>query len=188
MELACSWQKKASACCSPTFSRSDTNSILACLFPSLGVVVPGSSRLTCCFLPCLRSSFSVSFVGKFLKRNERGNDSTPVRFTNVFVKNIDPEVTEAQLSEAFQSVGRITNAVIMRDEAGNSKGFGFVNYDTPEEVNRGQGNKCFLKAQQSLCLLHGSWAGRADAFPLAAAYCDSMCSGLWPSHGRLSDL
>lgn len=71
------------------------------------------------------------FVGKFQKRVERQGDG-PGRFTNVFVKNLDPDVTDEMLSEKFAEVGIITNAVVMRDERGNSKGFGFVNFQDAE--------------------------------------------------------
>lgn len=73
-------------------------------------------------------SCAYRFVGKFLKRMERSGDG-PGRFTNVFVKNLDPETTEEQLSKHFSEAGAITNAVIMRDDKGDSKGFGFVNFE-----------------------------------------------------------
>eukprot|EP00271_Cylindrocystis_brebissonii_P017186 TRINITY_DN435_c0_g3_i1.p1 TRINITY_DN435_c0_g3~~TRINITY_DN435_c0_g3_i1.p1 ORF type:complete len:843 (-),score=229.42 TRINITY_DN435_c0_g3_i1:989-3517(-) len=72
------------------------------------------------------------FVGKFLKKSERGSDSTQAKFTNIFVKNLDVEVTEETLHAKFLEAGEITNLVIMRDEHGASRGFGFVNYKSPE--------------------------------------------------------
>ncbi|CAI7786200.1 unnamed protein product [Closterium sp. NIES-53] len=71
------------------------------------------------------------FVGKFLKRGERDSDGQQARFTNVFVRNLAPDVTEEQLSARFSEIGPITNAVVMRDDAGASKGFGFVNFQDP---------------------------------------------------------
>eukprot|EP00475_Leptophrys_vorax_P022590 TRINITY_DN3076_c0_g1_i1.p2 TRINITY_DN3076_c0_g1~~TRINITY_DN3076_c0_g1_i1.p2 ORF type:complete len:642 (-),score=55.01 TRINITY_DN3076_c0_g1_i1:177-2102(-) len=71
------------------------------------------------------------FVGKFLKKNERDSDSSQPRFTNCFIKNLDTEVSDDELAAKFREVGPITNAVVMRDEAGKSKGFGFVNYEDP---------------------------------------------------------
>ena len=91
-----------------------------------------SSCLNLVLPPSLPPSLLRSFVGRFQKRSERSNDQSSVRFTNVFVKNLDADINEAQLTEAFSSVGRITNAVIMRDETGASRGFGFVNYETAE--------------------------------------------------------
>eukprot|EP00271_Cylindrocystis_brebissonii_P011619 TRINITY_DN29496_c0_g1_i1.p1 TRINITY_DN29496_c0_g1~~TRINITY_DN29496_c0_g1_i1.p1 ORF type:complete len:779 (+),score=217.99 TRINITY_DN29496_c0_g1_i1:291-2627(+) len=74
------------------------------------------------------------FVGKFLKKSERDPDQTQHRFTNIFVKNLDLEVTEETLQEKFGEVGKITNLVIMRDEMGKSRGFGFVNYENPDSA------------------------------------------------------
>ena len=43
--------------------------------------------------------------------------------------------TEA-LKEAFQSAGDIVSAVVMRDQAGASRGFGFVNFEKPEAADK----------------------------------------------------
>jgi polyadenylate-binding protein len=54
------------------------------------------------------------------------------RFTNVFVKNLADDTTEAILRTEFEAFGNITNLVVMFDEAGKTKGFGFVNFDSAE--------------------------------------------------------
>lgn len=56
--------------------------------------------------------------------------------SNVYVKNIDDDVTDEELIEHFSQCGTITSAKIMRDEKGISKGFGFVCFSTPEEGNK----------------------------------------------------
>ncbi|XP_016651638.1 PREDICTED: polyadenylate-binding protein 7 isoform X1 [Prunus mume] len=56
--------------------------------------------------------------------------------SNVYVKNIDDDVTDEELVEHFSQCGTITSAKIMRDEKGISKGFGFVCFSTPEEGNK----------------------------------------------------
>ncbi len=43
--------------------------------------------------------------------------------------------TEA-LKEAFQDAGDIVSAVVMRDQAGTSRGFGFVNFEKPEAADK----------------------------------------------------
>lgn len=73
------------------------------------------------------------YVGPFLRRAERAADSE-TRFTNVFVKNLSETVDEDALCRAFGDLGVVASAVIMRDEAGTSKGFGFVNMETPEQA------------------------------------------------------
>eukprot|EP01027_Heterolobosea_sp_BB2_P020585 GEZU01029372.1.p1 GENE.GEZU01029372.1~~GEZU01029372.1.p1 ORF type:complete len:643 (+),score=263.82 GEZU01029372.1:191-2119(+) len=73
------------------------------------------------------------YVGPFIRKSERdsaGNNEK--KFTNVFIKNLDENVTEQQLLDAFGVHGKITKGAIMYDENGKSKGFGFVNYETPE--------------------------------------------------------
>jgi len=72
------------------------------------------------------------YVGPFLKKGERPSDEKEPKFTNVFVKNLADDTTEAILRTEFESFGNITNLVVMFDEAGKTKGFGFVNFDTAE--------------------------------------------------------
>lgn len=55
---------------------------------------------------------------------------------NLYVKNVDDAVDDAQLMQAFAAYGNITSAKIMRDETGRSKGFGFVCFSTPEEATK----------------------------------------------------
>eukprot|EP00897_Mesotaenium_endlicherianum_P011020 jgi/Mesen1/9947/ME000071S09364 len=74
------------------------------------------------------------FVGKFLKKSERDETGAVSKFTNIYVKNLDTDVTEEALKEKFETFGSIANLIVMRDESGNSKGFGFVNYDNPDSA------------------------------------------------------
>lgn len=53
---------------------------------------------------------------------------------NLFVKNLDPQVTDDMLREAFSKFGTITSAKVMRDDAKNSKGFGFVSFAFSDEA------------------------------------------------------
>jgi polyadenylate-binding protein len=72
------------------------------------------------------------YVGPFLKKGERPSDEKEPKFTNVFVKNLADDTTEAILRTEFEAFGNITNLVVMFDEAGKTKGFGFVNFDSAE--------------------------------------------------------
>ncbi|CAA0842927.1 Polyadenylate-binding protein 7 [Striga hermonthica] len=56
--------------------------------------------------------------------------------SNVYVKNIDDDVTDDELKQHFSKCGTITSEKIMRDDKGVSKGFGFVCFSTPEEANK----------------------------------------------------
>lgn len=90
----------------------------------------------------------VMFVGRAQKRRERSEQlkqqheaieqekMNKYQGVNVFVKNLDDSVDDAKLREEFSPYGEITSLIIMKDEAGKSKGFGFVCFSTPEEANK----------------------------------------------------
>ena len=48
------------------------------------------------------------------------------QFTNLYVKNLAPGVTDEQLNAAFAKYGEITSAKVRMDENGQPMGFGFV--------------------------------------------------------------
>lgn len=56
--------------------------------------------------------------------------------SNIYVKNIDDNVSDEGLRDHFSACGTITSAKVMRDDKGISKGFGFVCFSTPEEANK----------------------------------------------------
>lgn len=49
---------------------------------------------------------------------------------------MDLDVTEALLKEKFSSFGKIISLAIAKDEKGFSKGFGFMNYENPDDARR----------------------------------------------------
>jgi polyadenylate-binding protein len=73
------------------------------------------------------------FVGPFLRRAER-DPSDELKFTNIFVKNLPTEVDEEALEKMFAEFGKVSSTIIMKDDEGTSKGFGFVNMETPEQA------------------------------------------------------
>ena len=66
------------------------------------------------------------------------------QFTNLYVKNIDPELSQEDFEKLFTNFGNVTSALLSVDEEGKSRGFGFVNYEKHEE------------AQQAVDALHDS--------------------------------
>lgn len=62
-------------------------------------------------------------------------NSAPRPNTNLYIKNIDESIPEADLRHTFESYGEITSTkVVMDPMTGRSRGFGFVNYKSPEQA------------------------------------------------------
>lgn len=55
---------------------------------------------------------------------------------NLYVKNLEDGIDDQRLQTEFSSFGTITSAKVMSDEKGQSKGFGFVCFSTPEEATK----------------------------------------------------
>ncbi|KAL3159783.1 hypothetical protein ABBQ38_010189 [Trebouxia sp. C0009 RCD-2024] len=73
------------------------------------------------------------YVGPFKRREDR--DTGVDKFTNLYVKNLDESVTDDTLQEVFGEIGTLSSAIVMKDEEGKSKGFGFVNYEKSEDAH-----------------------------------------------------
>lgn len=71
------------------------------------------------------------YVGPFQRRNERRSAS---EWTNCYTKNLPVEWDEPKLTEVFAAHGNVTSVIIKRNDDGSSKGFGFVNFEKPEEA------------------------------------------------------
>ena len=78
--------------------------------------------------------FMYSFVDKFMPCNEHMRDGPSQHFTDLYVKNFGEDFGEEQMRELFLPFGTINRLVVMKDEAGQSKGFGFVSYDSHESA------------------------------------------------------
>jgi polyadenylate-binding protein len=79
------------------------------------------------------------FVGRFMTRKERmetlGHPAT--RFTNIYVKNfLDAQISDEEFEALFTPYGKIVSCVIMKDENGKSRGFGFVSFETHEDSKK----------------------------------------------------
>ncbi|KAK7357157.1 hypothetical protein VNO80_16440 [Phaseolus coccineus] len=72
------------------------------------------------------------YVGLFVRRQARTNGSP--KFTNVYVKNFSETFTDDDLTKLFGPYGTITSATLMKDMNGKSRGFGFVNFQSPDSA------------------------------------------------------
>ncbi|KAJ6369223.1 hypothetical protein OIU78_001561 [Salix suchowensis] len=83
-------------------------------------------------------SKGICYVSRFISRSERFQANSGAIYTNLYVKNLDSEVTEDILRDKFSQFGEITSLLISKDENGVSKGFGFVNFEHSNDAKRAE--------------------------------------------------
>ncbi|CAK5277399.1 unnamed protein product [Mycena citricolor] len=78
------------------------------------------------------------YVGHHISRKERQSkmDEMKAQFTNLYIKNLDPSVTQEEFEQLFTPFGPVTSAIVQFGEDGQSKGFGFVNYENHEDAQK----------------------------------------------------
>jgi len=106
------------------------------------------------------------YVGKFRSRKENLK-MLETSWTNVYVKDLSPEVTDADLKQKFAEAcdndpSHITSCVVMSKPDGSSKGFGFVNYDNHPYAQKAVEtlNGTILKGKAIWCGRHQKKAER----------------------------
>lgn len=76
------------------------------------------------------------YVGPFLQRDCTNEKAM---FTDIYVKNLSKSLTDEELNKIFREFGPTTSCVIIRDGEvlqGKSKGYGFVNFENPEDAEK----------------------------------------------------
>ncbi|XP_015894635.3 polyadenylate-binding protein 6 [Ziziphus jujuba] len=71
------------------------------------------------------------YVSKFVRKSKRIVAHEEPSFTNLYVKNLPEDVSEDFLRDKFSRFGKISSIVIMKNDQGKSRGFGFVSFDSP---------------------------------------------------------
>ena len=94
--------------------------------------------------------------GKSIKINflEKGRHHT-VKRNNIYVKEIPKKnFSDKELTELFSKFGKINSAIVLKDEKGESKGFGFVCFEKPEDAEKAlkemNGKKIFDDVENKL--------------------------------------
>jgi polyadenylate-binding protein len=55
---------------------------------------------------------------------------------NIFIKNLDPSITVADIDSTFSQFGTIFTSKLSMDEKGNSRGYGYVQFESKESAER----------------------------------------------------
>jgi polyadenylate-binding protein len=84
------------------------------------------------------------FVGRAQKKTERDlflkklreERAQKYQGINLYVKNLDDSVTDEKLAEAFAPFGSVSSCKVMADDKGNTRGFGFVCFDSADEASK----------------------------------------------------
>ncbi|CAF1145289.1 unnamed protein product [Adineta steineri] len=73
-------------------------------------------------------------VGRFISCDQHADSGGQRKFTNIFIKNFGDQFDEEKLRDLLSKYGKILDLKIESDENGRSKGFGFCNFENPEEA------------------------------------------------------
>ncbi|KAL8358296.1 hypothetical protein RB601_009621 [Gaeumannomyces tritici] len=79
------------------------------------------------------------YVGHHIPKKDRQSkfEEMKANFTNIYVKNIQLDVTDDDFRALFEKFGHVTSSSLARDqETGKSRGFGFVNFTSHEDASK----------------------------------------------------
>ncbi len=76
------------------------------------------------------------YVGHHIPKKDRQSkfEEMKANYTNIYIKNLNPEVTDDEFRELFEKYGAVTSSTIARDQDQKSRGFGFINFTTHESA------------------------------------------------------
>lgn len=76
-----------------------------------------------------------SVMNSTAKANAMSSGGSGSAASRIYCGNIHTNITEDDLRAVFQSFGEVLSVNINRDELGRSRGFGFIQFNTPQEAN-----------------------------------------------------
>ncbi|THU69954.1 hypothetical protein C4D60_Mb08t19860 [Musa balbisiana] len=76
------------------------------------------------------------YVANFVKKHDSTSHGSGANFTSLYMKNLDQDITEEIIELKFSEFGKMLSVSIAKDDNGNSKGFGFVNYESSDCATR----------------------------------------------------
>ncbi|KAI3389514.1 hypothetical protein SNEBB_007748 [Seison nebaliae] len=102
-----------------------------------------------CYIRFLHKTDAEKFIAKYNEKSLNGHTlkvtpfipkverkSNDNHFTNIFIKNFGTYLDNESLREMFEKFGEIVSAVVMKDDVGCSKGFGFINFANWESAEK----------------------------------------------------
>nr|GMD14982.1 polyadenylate-binding protein 8-like [Ipomoea batatas] len=75
------------------------------------------------------------YAGPLVSKQERAEARDMTKSTKVYVANLSESTTKEDLREVFCYFGKIASTVVVRDEDGKSKCFGFVNFKDADDAS-----------------------------------------------------
>ncbi|XP_058111066.1 uncharacterized protein LOC131254038, partial [Magnolia sinica] len=70
------------------------------------------------------------------KKTEKQSACEEPKFPNLYVKNLENGLTDDSLWEKFSVFGKIISAIVMKDDYGKSRGFGFVSFELSKDAKK----------------------------------------------------
>lgn len=82
---------------------------------------------------CMQEMNNFVFKGKPMILNKKKGSEFNTK-ANIFIKNLHKDLTQNELFDLFKGFGNICSVKLEKHANGKSKGFGFVQFESPEDA------------------------------------------------------
>ncbi|GFY89580.1 poly(A) binding protein 2 [Actinidia rufa] len=96
---------------------------------------------------------------------------------NIFIKNLDKAIDHKALHDTFSSFGNILSCKVATDSSGQSKGYGFVQYDSEEAAQKATEKLNESTTEEDLKNIFGEFGTITSAVVMRDADGNSKCFG-----------